>query len=101
MKTIHTWISSFWKAGSNFATSKMKAIHRWARPHIPRFALYCAICAALYLVMAGVIIYTHKDGLPSFEKLEDVDPAQTTHIFSQDGVELKKFWVQRRDPHRV
>ena len=98
MKTIHTWISSFWKAGSNFATSKMKAIHRWARPHIPRFALYCAICAALYLVMAGVIIYTHKDGLPSFEKLEDVDPAQTTHIFSQDGVELKKFWVQRRDP---
>ena len=68
------------------------------RPHLSRMAIYCAICAVGYLTIAVAVIYGYKDGLPSFDKLEDVDPAQTTNIFSRDGVELKKFWVQRRDP---
>ena len=68
------------------------------RPHLSRMAIYCAICVVGYLGIAVAVIYGYKDGLPSFDKLEDVDPAQTTNIFSRDGVELKKFWVQRRDP---
>ena len=68
------------------------------RPHLSRMAIYCAICAVGYLTIAVAVIYGYKDGLPSFDKLEDVDPAQTTNIFSRDGVELKKFSVQRRDP---
>ncbi len=70
----------------------------WISPHLSRMAVYCAICAVGYLGIAFAAIYAYKDGLPSFDKLEDVDPAQTTNIFSRDGVELKKFWVQRRDP---
>ena len=70
----------------------------WIRPHLFRMAIYCVICAVGYLGIAAAVIYAYKDGLPSFDKLEDVDPAQTTNIFSRDGVELKKFWVQRRDP---
>ena len=68
------------------------------RPHLSRMAIYCAICALGYLSIAVAVIYGYKEGLPSFDKLEDVDPAQTTNIFSRDGAELKKFWVQRRDP---
>lgn len=63
-----------------------------------RIILYCLICGVLFTGIAAVVIYHFKDGLPSFAKLEDVDPAQTTNIYSNDGVELKKFWVQRRDP---
>jgi penicillin-binding protein 1A len=51
--------------------------------------------------MAGVtfgLIWHFKQGLPSFDELEDVDPARTTNIYSADGKVLKKFWVQRRDP---
>ena len=66
--------------------------------YILRIILYCLICATVYSGIAAAVIYKFKDGLPSFAKLEDVDPAQTTNIFSADGVELKKFWIQRRDP---
>ena len=80
----------------------LRCLPVWQRaviqPYLERVLIYCAISVAMYSIVAAVVIYTHRDGLPSFEKLEDVDPAQTTHIFSQDGVELKKFWVQRRDP---
>ena len=86
-RAIPSWLQSL----------KTISIPPW-RPYLKRVARYCAICVVMYPVIAAVVIYTHKEGLPSFEKLEDVDPAQTTHIFSQDRVELKKFWVQRRDP---
>lgn len=66
--------------------------------YVLRIALYCMICAVIYTGIAAAVIYRYKDGLPSFASLEQVDPAQTTNIFSGDGVELKKFWVQRRDP---
>ena len=66
--------------------------------YVLRIILYCLICATIYSAIGAAVIYQFKDGLPSFSKLEDVDPAQTTNIFSSDGVELKKFWIQRRDP---
>jgi len=66
--------------------------------YILRIILYCMICAVIYSGIAAAVIYKYKNGLPSFTKLEEVDPAQTTNIFSTDNVELKKFWVQRRDP---
>lgn len=66
--------------------------------YILRIILYCLICATVYSGIGAAVIYKYKDDLPSFSKLEDVDPAQTTNIFSADGEELKKFWIQRRDP---
>ncbi|MDA0710196.1 MAG: PBP1A family penicillin-binding protein [bacterium] len=66
--------------------------------YILRSVLYCMICGTIYSSIAAGVIYEFKDSLPSFAKLEDVNPAQTTNIFSADGVELKKFWIQLRDP---
>jgi len=66
--------------------------------YVLRIVLYCLICATIYSGIAAAVIYQFKNDLPSFAKLEDVDPAQTTNIYSADGVELKKFWIQRRDP---
>ncbi len=101
MKTFHRrarQVKKFARTHGFAAWSRVKTLPRSIRSYIPRIAIYCAICAVVYSGIAVAVIYQYKDGLPSFEKLEDVDPAQTTHIFSRDGVELKKFWVQRRDP---
>jgi penicillin-binding protein 1A len=65
---------------------------------ILRIILYCLICGTIYSGIAAAVIYKYKDDLPSFAKLEDFDPAQTTNIYSADGVELRTFWIQRRDP---
>jgi penicillin-binding protein 1A len=66
--------------------------------YLLRIILYCLICATIYSGIGAAVIYRFKDDLPSFSRLEDVNPAQTTNIFSSDNVELKKFWIQRRDP---
>ena len=63
-----------------------------------RILVYCSICAILMVAVAGGVIWQFKDSLPSFDELEDVDPARTTNIYSADGKILRKFWVQRREP---
>lgn len=63
-----------------------------------RILAYCSLCAVLGTLFAFGVIWHFKDSLPSFDELEDVDPARTTNIYSADGKILKKFWVQRRDP---
>ncbi|MCZ6634596.1 MAG: PBP1A family penicillin-binding protein [bacterium] len=68
------------------------------RRYIFRILLYCCLSSLIYAGVALAVVYKYEKGLPSFERLEQVDPAQTTNIYSRDGVELKKFWVQRRDP---
>ena len=68
------------------------------RYYAVRILAYCSICALLMAFFAGGVIWHFQDGLPSFDELEDVDPARTTNIYSADGKILRKFWVQRRDP---
>ncbi len=68
------------------------------RHYLLRALLYCTICATLYAGVAAAVILRFKGGLPSFDELENVDPARTTNIYSADGKILRKFWVQRRDP---
>lgn len=63
-----------------------------------RIVLYCSISFLIFGSIAAGIVLRYKDKLPSFSRLEQVDPARTTKIYSSDGRVLKKFWVQRRDP---
>jgi penicillin-binding protein 1A len=63
-----------------------------------RVLVYCSICTILMVGVGFGLIWHFQEGLPSFDELEDVDPARTTNIYSSDGKILKKFWVQRRDP---
>ena len=59
---------------------------------------YCAISALIFIAVTAGAVWHFREGLPSFEKLEKVDLAETTIIYSSDGVVLRKYWVQRRDP---
>jgi penicillin-binding protein 1A len=68
------------------------------RYYVVRILAYSSICAILMIGIGFGVIWHFKEGLPSFDELEDVDPARTTNIYSADGKILKKFWVQRRDP---
>lgn len=68
------------------------------RYYAVRILAYSSICAILMIGIGFGVIWRFKEGLPSFDELEDVDPARTTNIYSADGKILKKFWVQRRDP---
>ena len=52
---------------------------------------FCAVVAA------AVVIYFGRD-LPSFEELERIRPKLTTVVYSSDGVVLKRFAIQQRDP---
>jgi penicillin-binding protein 1A len=68
------------------------------RYYAVRILAYCSICAVLMTVFALGVVWHFQDGLPSFDELENVDPARTTNIYSSDGKILKKFSIQRRDP---
>ena len=69
-----------------------------ARRYLRQILLYCAISALIFITVTAGAVWHYREGLPSFEKLEKVDLAETTTIYSSDGVVLRKYWVQRRDP---
>ncbi len=66
--------------------------------YVVRIMLYCSICSLSYFTIAAGLVWRFKGGIPSFGRLEQVDPARTTTLYSADGKVLKRFWEQRRDP---
>jgi len=63
-----------------------------------RILLYCSICSLLMIAGAAGIVWKFRTGLPSFDELENVEPAQTTNVYSADGKVLRRFFVQNREP---
>ncbi|MGC4117091.1 MAG: transglycosylase domain-containing protein [Myxococcales bacterium] len=63
---------------------------------ILRLALALVLLAVLgVLGVVGIFIYYGRD-LPSFEKLSDYDPPQTTKVFDRNGVQVAEFAHERR-----
>ena len=68
------------------------------RRYILHIVLYCSISLLVWVGVTAGVVWYFRDGLPSFAQLERVDPVRTTTVYSTDGVVLKRFWEQRRDP---
>jgi len=51
-----------------------------------------------FIVLAGIVSYLYylAQDLPSLTKLERIDPALATHVYSQDGEIIKSFYTKNR-----
>jgi penicillin-binding protein 1A len=52
--------------------------------------------SALFLLSVILFIYSIKDDLQSFDKLEKIDPAIATQVYSADGETLHSFFTSNR-----
>ncbi len=59
-----------------------------------RFIYYAIVIAGIILV-TGYLVYLAQD-LPSLTKLEKIDPALATHVYSDDGEIIKSFYTKNR-----
>ena len=57
--------------------------------------IYLSVTAIIFIGIVGYLVYLAQD-LPSLTKLERIDPALATHVYSQDGEIIKSFYTKNR-----
>ncbi len=65
-----------------------------------RTLLYALTASIIYLLLLSVAVVYFSRGLPGLERLERIheETKLTTRIYSSDGVVLKEFAVEKREP---
>ena len=65
-----------------------------------RTLLYALTSSIIYLLVLSVAVVYFSRGLPGLERLERIheETKLTTRIYSSDGVVLKEFAVEKREP---
>lgn len=57
--------------------------------------IYWGVGVVIFIGIIGYLTYLAQD-LPSLTKLERIDPALATHVYSQDGEIIKSFYTKNR-----
>jgi len=57
--------------------------------------IYWTVTIIIFIGIVGFLSFLAQD-LPSLNKLEQIDPALATHVYSQDGEIIKSFYTKNR-----
>ena len=74
---------------------------RKQRPFLLRVGLWAICLAAFWLAVGtaavGLVYLAVVDDVPEAPRLDQYNPPETTRIYSQSGVLLAEFAIERRD----